>query len=519
MPAAGDGRRCLSGASFSSSPTRVLMVTIIVRAAGEGELYLAWAVFAALIIAGVTTALQAAHVGRVGPGHILMTGAGPPLHRDLGRRPGRGGHRHAGEPHRRVVAVPVRHGGVAAVPAADSDAHRVRHGADADCGRGDADSRRPFDGRARGRARRRRAGRRRRDADRRHRHGAARRRRLAAVGAARRHPGRLRRRSLCSFGLYDLRPVAAASWLALPDVAAWPGIDLTPDARFWALLPVFAIVSVVAAIKTSSDGAVIQQASARKPRATDFRLVQGALNASGVGILLSGIAVTPPVIIYLPSSVSLINLTGVAARSVGLRHRRHPVRAGVPAEADRRAALGAESRHGGLSADHHGTAVRRRHPHGVPGRPRSAEGARGGSGPGPRRGVGERERLRGRAGRDVERLARQRDDDRGAGHGPADRVPGADQSAAPAAGGGAGRLGRGRDRCLPARPRGRSGWNAASGERLRAAGEEALECLLQLRGDASATRRRASSSSRVRAARRWRWSSWSSPRRRTSRTT
>ena len=119
------------------------------------------------------------------------------------------------------------------------------------------------------------------------------------------------------FGLYDLRPVAEASWLDVPDVAAWPGIDLAPDARFWALLPVFVIVSVVAAIKTSSDGVVIQQASSRKPRATDFRLVQGALNASGVGILLSGIAVTPPVIIYLPSSVSLINLTGVAARGVG----------------------------------------------------------------------------------------------------------------------------------------------------------------------------------------------------------
>ncbi|MYD87069.1 MAG: hypothetical protein F4Y14_13345, partial [Acidobacteria bacterium] len=49
----------------------------------------------------------------------------------------------------------------------------------------------------------------------------------------------------------------------------------------------------------------------------DFRRVQGALTASGVGFLLSGLAVTPPVIIYLPSSVSLINLTGVAARSVG----------------------------------------------------------------------------------------------------------------------------------------------------------------------------------------------------------
>ncbi len=79
----------------------------------------------------------------------------------------------------------------------------------------------------------------------------------------------------------------------------------------------FVIVAVVAAIKTSSDGVVIQRDSSRRPRATDFRLVQGALNAGGVGILLSGIAATPPVIAYLPSSVSLINLTGVAARSVG----------------------------------------------------------------------------------------------------------------------------------------------------------------------------------------------------------
>ena len=55
----------------------VLMVTIVVGAAGEDDVYLSWAVFAALIIAGVTTALQAAHVGRFGAGHILMIGAGP----------------------------------------------------------------------------------------------------------------------------------------------------------------------------------------------------------------------------------------------------------------------------------------------------------------------------------------------------------------------------------------------------------------------------------------------------------
>ena len=185
----------------------------------------------------------------------------------------------------------------------------------------------------RGRAGGRGPDRRWRDAGRRHRHGAARVGRLEAVGAPSAASWPAAPPALF-FGLYDLRPVAAASWFDLPDVAAWPGMDLTPGARFWALLPVFVIVSVVAAIKTSSDGAVIQQASLRKPRATDFRLVQGALNASGVGILLSGIAVTPPVIIYLPSSVSLINLTRGGGAQRRIRHRGHPVRAGVPAETD-----------------------------------------------------------------------------------------------------------------------------------------------------------------------------------------
>ena len=293
----------------------VLMVTIIVRAAGEGELYLAWAVFAALVIAGVTTALQAAHVGRVGAGHILMTGAGPHFiaisvvaltEADLATLASLivvsslfQFAMAAWLPFLRRIVTPIVSGtalmliAVAVMPIAVGRLTDVPAGAPEGGGLIAA--------------------------------GVT----LAvATGMVLRATGVWRLWAPLSgilagcaaavlLGLYDLRPVIEASWLDLPDVAAWPGIDLTPDARFWALLPVFAIVSVVAAIKTSSDGAVIQQASQRKPRATDFRLVQGALNASGVGILLSGIAVTPPVIIYLPSSVSLINLTGVAARGVG----------------------------------------------------------------------------------------------------------------------------------------------------------------------------------------------------------
>ena len=71
------------------------------------------------------------------------------------------------------------------------------------------------------------------------------------------------------------------------------------------------------AINSISDGIVIQAASRRRPGATDFRVVQGTLNANGVGVLLSGLAGTLPLMGYTAGSTSLIGLTGVAAKSVG----------------------------------------------------------------------------------------------------------------------------------------------------------------------------------------------------------
>ena len=293
----------------------VLMVTIIVRAAGEDDSYLAWAVFAALIIAGVTTALQAAHVGRFGAGHVLMTGAGPHFIAISVVALTESGlptlaslivvsslfqfAMAAWLPFLRRLVTPIVSGTALMLIAVTVMPIAVGRIADAPEAAPAAGS-------------------------------------LIVAGVtllvttamALRATGVWRLWAPLSgivagsavaplFGLYDVRPVTAASWFDLPDPSGWPGLDVTLDARFWALLPVFVIVAVVAAIKTSSDGVVIQRASSRSPRATDFRLVQGALNASGVGILLSGIAATPPVIVYLPSSVSLINLTGVAARTVG----------------------------------------------------------------------------------------------------------------------------------------------------------------------------------------------------------
>ncbi len=52
----------------------VLGVAVVFRIADQPETYLAWGVFAALLISGATTILQAARVWRIGAGHILVMG-------------------------------------------------------------------------------------------------------------------------------------------------------------------------------------------------------------------------------------------------------------------------------------------------------------------------------------------------------------------------------------------------------------------------------------------------------------
>ena len=118
------------------------------------------------------------------------------------------------------------------------------------------------------------------------------------------------------FGLYDYQSVLDAAWVGLPAME-WPGLDLTFGAEFWALLVTFALISLVSALETVGDGVAVQQVSRRQPRTTDFRVIQGALNADGLGNVLSGLAGTVPNTTY-STSIPVIALTGVAARRVGV---------------------------------------------------------------------------------------------------------------------------------------------------------------------------------------------------------
>ena len=52
----------------------VLIPKIIIEAAGTGESYLTWAVFAGLCVCGAVNILQSVRVGRMGAGYILLMG-------------------------------------------------------------------------------------------------------------------------------------------------------------------------------------------------------------------------------------------------------------------------------------------------------------------------------------------------------------------------------------------------------------------------------------------------------------
>ena len=120
-----------------------------------------------------------------------------------------------------------------------------------------------------------------------------------------------------AFGLIDADRLASAGWFGIPELPPL-SFDLTPGKEFWALLPSFAILTLVIGIKTISDGVAIQQGSRRRPRAIDFRQIQGMVSVNGIGMLFAGISGTLPPMSYSSFSLSLINLTGVAARRVGI---------------------------------------------------------------------------------------------------------------------------------------------------------------------------------------------------------
>jgi len=291
----------------------VLTVVIVARVAEQPESYISWAVFAALIVSGVTTVLQALKWGRIGAGYVLVMGTsgafiavcvaalvegGPSMMASLIVISSLFQFLMAARLSLlRRIFTPVVSGTV--IMLITATVMPVVFDSLTDVPEGISSAAAPIAVAAT----------------------------LATVaGLVLRAPSALRLWSpvigiavgcavAAPFGLYDLGPVLDAPWVGVPS-GGWPGLELTPGPEFWALLPAFVVVTLVGAIETLGDGVAIQRVSRRRQQATDFRVVQGALNADGTGNLLSGLAGTLPNTTY-SSSISLAEVTGIAARRVG----------------------------------------------------------------------------------------------------------------------------------------------------------------------------------------------------------
>ena len=292
----------------------VLTPAIVIRAADQDETYMTWAIFAALVVSGTTTVLQAVRLGRIGSGHVLIMGTsgafiavcvaalvegGPALlatlvivsslfqfalsaRLSLLRR----------------ILTPVVSGTVIMLIAVTI--MPIAFDMLADVPEGTPPAAAPVTA------------------------GVT----LVAVAAlGLRATGTWRLWSpvvgivvgcgvASLFGLYEVERIASSPWVGLP-AGGWQGFEWNLGASFWALLPAFVFVTLVGAIETIGDAVAIQRVSWRSERAVDFRTVQGAVAADGVGNLLSGIAGTVPNTTY-SSSVPLAEMTGVASRNVGV---------------------------------------------------------------------------------------------------------------------------------------------------------------------------------------------------------
>ena len=292
----------------------ILFPTVVMRAAGAAESYLAWAVFAAVAISGVTTALQAVRIGRIGGGHVLVMGSsgafigvsitavsdgGPAMLATLvviaalfqlvlSARLAL---------FRRIVTPTVAGTVIMLIPVTVMP---FVFGMLTDVPEGSPTFAAPLSALATV---------------------------LVICGVSLKAAGALRlwapvlgvvAGSVTGgfFGLYDLDRVVAASWFGLPN-AEWPGLQLDFGPVFWALLPAFLLVAMIGTIRTISSSVAVQRVSWRGHRALDFRAVQGAVTVEGISNLMCGAAGTVPNTSYSVGA-SVTELTGVAARGMGI---------------------------------------------------------------------------------------------------------------------------------------------------------------------------------------------------------
>lgn len=295
-------------------PGPVLVPALVMQSAGGAEAHLVWAVFASVVACGATTALQAIRYGRIGAGHVLAMGASGAYIAVCVTAVAQGGAALMGTLiisaalfqiaistrlalFRKILTPTVSGTVIMLIPVTvmpivfdllgDIPAEAAAHAA-------------PLSAAAT---------------------------LLAVVAIALKSSGVLRLWALvigvfvgsgvsAVLGLYDAGRVAEAALLGFPQ-GEWPGLDFSFDPVYWSLLPAFLFVTLVSTMQVIGGSIAIQRVSWRGRRSIDFRAVQGAATTAGIGNLLCGVSGSVPLSAY-PTSISMTELTGVAARRVGI---------------------------------------------------------------------------------------------------------------------------------------------------------------------------------------------------------
>ena len=293
----------------------VLIPTIVIRAAGGTEAYLSWAVFVAVVVAGAITVLQAVRVGRIGAGYVMLTGASGTFIAVSVVAIAEGGPAMLAilvlisslfqfvlsvwlSRFRRILTPIISGTVIMLVPVTVMP---VVFDLTKEVPEGVTPLAVPLSAFATV---------------------------LVFFTISLRATGAMRLAAPVIgivagsavagyFGLFDLNRVAEASWIGLPGGEGWPGFDLDFGPAFWVLLLAFLLLTLVGSMETLGASAAIQSVSWRRRRAVDLRVLQRAVAADGTGNLLSGLAGTVPITTY-GTSVSVTEITGVAARSVGI---------------------------------------------------------------------------------------------------------------------------------------------------------------------------------------------------------
>ena len=310
----------------------ILLTTVVMRAVGQSEAYLSWAVFAAVVIGGGATMLQALRLGRFGMGHVLMMGSSGAFIAVSIQALAEGGPATFAtlvvvaalfqflisdrlSLFRRILTPAVSGTVLMLIPVSVmSPVLNLLN----DVPDGSPALGAPLSALATV---------------------------LVICGLTLKASGSLRlwasvlgvlAGSLVAvfFGIYDTARVAEASPGPVCPRSNGRASISASGRHFWTLLPGFLLAATVGAIRTISSAAAAQRVSWRRPRAVDFRAVQGAVATDGLSNLLSGLSGTMPNTSYT-TGASLTQLTGVASRYVGIAAGGLVRGAGVSAEGAR----------------------------------------------------------------------------------------------------------------------------------------------------------------------------------------